>query len=108
MTDLIAAKTAAARTTKKTVKFAIDDKRYDFKPPAKSGVLFSIIDDDSDSMRQELVWFFKGLKPEDADEIRERLLDLDDPMDETFLFNEVIRPLYSAIAALPTRPSSGS
>lgn len=107
MTDLIAAKTATARTQKKHVKFAIDDKRYDFKPPMKSGVLFAIIDDESDSLKAEWEWFLSGLKPDDAKEIRARLLDINDPFDEQFLFHDVIRPLMSAIAALPTRPSSG-
>lgn len=106
MAEISLITTAAKRATKKPISFELDGRTFKFKPGKTGAMIAAIADGGAEALRSQFDWFWFGLDEADEKFLKERLRDLNDPLDNDHIM-QLVNRLWGAVSGRPTESSSG-
>lgn len=97
-------KSAKKRATAEPIEFQLDGEMFMFTPPKRIAMFLAADEPTHEQVRVQLNWLSAGLPKDQAERIKSRLMDFDDPLEVTTLL-EVVGALIEEATGRPTGPS---
>lgn len=96
-------KSAKKRAAAEPIEFTLDGEVFVFTPPKRTALFLAADESSSEQLRVQLNWLSAGLPEDQAERIKSRLMDFDDPL-EIGTVHQVIQALFEEAAGRPTGP----